>query len=144
MEYYLCRAMEVARLSMDQLFQLQAHEKKDRRIVEFDPLSGETLKVNEKSTRCLMPYEIQEMFKLPTLKETWNIPSVETLQEQHNINLRKQFRERGMIPRGGDFNLTNTADIHDFDERVKHEINNSNLDFICHVGSSKRRLSDSI
>lgn len=130
-------------MSLDQLYRMHQHEQTARKIIEFDPVTGDPTKVEDKAVRCLFPYEIQEIFHLPSLKETWRIPENPNLQERHNMNLRQQFREKGMIPLGGDLSSTDVERVHTFDDRVKSEIEKNTLDFTCQI-STKRRVSDSI
>ena len=119
MEYYLCRAMEVCRLSEDQLYWLHNHEIKSRLIQEIDPITLEPTKFKGRDKRCLFPWEIQECFDLPTLKEVYGIPDNDVAQSGHNQRLRGMFRKKGLIPIGGDLVITDVETIHAFDEKVR-------------------------
>lgn len=99
MEYFLCRALEVCRVGHEELIKLHVHEKN--------------------IGRCLLPAEIQDILALAPLKEHYQIPDHDPSQSAHNQRLRGEFRINGLIPKHGDFVLTEIGDIHNFDERVR-------------------------
>ena len=124
MEYYLVRAMEVSRLSSPKL----------------DTLHQKEISLN----RCLMPTEIQTVFGLPTLKETWQIPEIETVQASHAMKLRSKFRELDLSPKFGDLSVTDPESVHNFDLKVMRLVENGELDLICSMPTSRSRVADSV
>lgn len=117
MEYYLCRAIEVVRLSNEQLMQLQMKERNLKRV--------------------LYPFEIQECFKLPTLKETWEIPNDDQAMTSHNNKLRKELKGLGFAPIY-DFVSSDVDLIHEYDMKIK----NSTIDFL--YSRTSKRVRDSV
>lgn len=122
MEYYLCRAMEVGRLSPVQLDRLHNQEQK----------------------KCLFPFEIQSLFNLSTLKQIWGIPNNDISQDLHNQRLRLDFKKINLVPAMGDLSVLDTSAVHDFDIRVRHEMEQGNLNLSCNIGGGKKRLKDSV
>ena len=120
MEYYLCRAMEVCRLDHEQMIQLHVKE----RNIE----------------RGLNPYEIQEIFKLPTLKEHYGIPQDnDSAQANHNQKLRMKFRELGLKPQHGDLAYGDLRALEDFDFKVRKAHDELSLDLQFSLGKVGRR-----
>lgn len=144
MEYYLCRAMEIARLTESQLQDLQEHEKKERILKDFDQLTGEYRKNQIRERRCSMPYEIQAMFSLVPLKEIWCIPFDDlSAQAAHSSRLRGELKK--IIAPLSDLPVVNVKDIHDFDIKIRNMFNSGEVDFVYSGGKKERkRLTDGI
>lgn len=122
MEFYIGRAMEVCRLSEDQVFLLHEHEKKSLLNLDLNPDGGvDPEKVRTKMIRCLLPFEIQSCFNLHTLKEHYGIPIHEASQAAFAQKLRHTFRVKGLIPEGGDFSVNDLDRIHAFDLAVRSD-----------------------
>lgn len=121
MEYFICRALEIARLNEEQLIAMQVKE---------DNLG-----------RALLPGEIQEIFSLPPLKEHYQIPEVEAAQSQYNQKVAGDLRRNGLY-------LTNTRDIeelHAWDNKVRQASDELKVDFTFRFGGGrKRKLSDQL
>lgn len=122
MEYFLCRAMEVARMSLQQLDQLHHHERKV----------------------CLMPHEIQHLFGLPPLRDVYLIPEDEAAQARHNQRLRARFRELKLHPPGGDLSICDGEAVHRFDKRFRFELEQGNLDLVYSAGGRRSRLKEDL
>lgn len=123
MEYALCRAFEVSRLVSEDLIRIHTKERAIR--------------------RCLLPFEIQEMLGLPPLKERYQIPEHEGSQGKHAQFVRGLMRKHDMIPKDGDFNITDFERIHIQDEKIQR----LNLDLeLTFKGTApkKRRLVDEL
>ncbi len=120
MEYYLCRAMEVCRLSGEQLARLHVAENNIK--------------------RGLYPFEIQALFKLCTLKEHYGIPpDNEIAQANHDQKLRVQFRRLKLIPLGEDLVLTKIDALKKFDLSVIRQSEDLALDLTFHARNQNRR-----
>lgn len=143
MEYFLCRALEVCRLSQSEIEKLHEHEKSDRILKKYDASKGTFGEMQMKIPRCLMPHEIQSMFNKPLLKESYLIPEDQTLQSVHFNRLRNEFRAIDLIPKGGDFSAQNIEAIHFFDESVIHASNALKVDLVFRGKEKKGRLSSS-
>ena len=143
MEYYLCRGMELARLSQDQLYKLHEHEKSERTIIEYDPMMG-IGKTMPKDSRALMPYEIQQIFNLPPLKETWQIPDRDPQQAEHSARLRKDFRSHGLLPEYGDLKTGRVDVVHEWDDKFLSVFERGAIDLIYHGQRKRGKLSDDI
>lgn len=145
MEYYLVRAMEVCRLSQSQSARLHAHEASDRISRDFDPILGTYKETAVRGMRCLMPYEIQEKFGLPTLKEAYGIPEDDQDQAKHNQRLRKDFAKNDIFPKGGDLSTMRVREVHDFDLLVRSLNDQMKID-LCYRGGrqNKSRISENI
>lgn len=123
MEYYLCRAMEVCRLNEEQLIQLYTKEKNTR--------------------RGLNPCEIQELFKLPTLKEHYGIPPEnDNAQANYNQKLRIKFRECELRPGGEDLSYGDLEKLKEFDSKVRRAFDELKLDFQFSLGKAGKRAID--
>lgn len=138
MEYYLCRAMEVCRLSEDQLNRLHTHEASERLVKNFNPALGTYEQIENRGQRCLMPYEIQARFNLPTLKEVYLIPEDDAAQSTHNQRLRGDMRKFDLVPIV-DLSTLNVEKVHDFDFKVKKLNDELKLDFVYRGGKSKKQ-----
>lgn len=141
MEYYLCRAMEVCRLTEEQLQKLQQHELKERFFEEWDQKTQTFGKATTRSIRCLYPFEIQECFKLPTLKEQYGIPEVEAAASAHNQRLRLEFKKHELAPKF-DLSVLNVSAIHSFDYLIREADGKGLLNLHYQGGSTKRRLTE--
>ena len=125
MEYYLCRAMSVCQLDNEQLMALYAHE--------------------NNIGRALYPFEIQEIFKQPTLKEYYGIPVENDIaQDNHNQKLRTQFRKLGLKPKNGDLSTNNLEEIKTFDEKVRDAFDTLALNLEFSFGKAKKRNVDQL
>lgn len=144
MEYYLCRAMEVCRLSEEQLSSLHLHESSERVVKDFNPKLGTFASVEYKSSRCLMPYEIQSKFKLPLLKEVYLIPENDNAQSSHNQRLRNEFRSLELIPKGGDLSTLDVERVHSFDKSIREFNNQMKIDLVYRGGRERKRMSDEL
>lgn len=142
-EYYLCRAMEVARLTDEQLARLQAHEKKPRVGREWDTKTQDFKTFEDRIVRCLNPWEIQSCLGLPTLKEHWAIPDNDMALAMHNQRLRNQLRnaemgggeKKNLVPLR-DFSILgieNVEAVHRFDLEIKRSV----ISFRFQFGSGK-------
>jgi len=121
MEYFLCRAMEIGRLSSDQIDWLQLNEKKG-----------------------WMPYEIQARFGVPLLKEHYQIPPDDlNAQAVHNQRLRGDFRRAGLFPDGGDISVSDLKRLHEFDRKVLDALT-SNIINLFYMGpnAKKKKYTD--
>ncbi len=123
MEYFLCRAMEIGRLSSDQIDLLH--------IIEKESL--------------LMPHEIQNRFGVPPLKENYQIPPEDlTGQAQHNQRLRGDFRRAGIYPESGDL-PRDLKIVHAFDAKVNEALIENKINLFYMGGkSAKKRFSDEV
>ena len=119
MEYYLCRAIEVNRLREDEISRLFYHEK----------------------IKCLMPYEIQEIFGKITLKEEYGIPEKDVAQSAHNQRLRAELKKLDIAPIHGDISPLDVEAIHAFDIKLKRAVENgqANLHYSGGVGNKRTR-----
>lgn len=123
MEYYLCRAMEVCKLTEGQLAALH----------EYEELKG----------RCLFPYEIQGKFNVPTSAQFYELSSDPGEQSSHNQNLRNQFRQHGLFVNGEDLSATVVKPVHDFDRVVRNLHQKLAIDFTYRgAKSSRKRVLD--
>lgn len=121
MEYFLCRAMEIGRLTTDQIWLLQEREKKC----------------------CWMPYQIQDFFKLPVLKEHYQIPTDDlTAEANHNQRLRSEFRKSGIYPKYGDIHEGDPEEAHLFDDQVLEalKLNKINLFYMGSISKYKKHI----
>lgn len=118
MEYFISRAMQVCQLSGDNYFLLEEKEKK--------------------VGRCLTPFEIQTVFRLPTIKEAYCIPpDNEQAQGIYMQGLRGQFRSKGLIPIGGDLSMTSVEEVHSYDEKIR----NTDIDFDIGITRGRKKIS---
>ena len=124
MEFFICRALEVGRLTEEQLIKLETHERNIH--------------------RCLTPPEIQESLNLPTLKEAYQIPEHEVSQSQYNMQIRSKLRANYLVPNFGDFSISDVEKIHAYDKNVKALTDTLALEFTFQGGKSKRRISEDL
>jgi len=139
--------MEVCRLSEDVLSRLHAHELSERYLQDYDSLTGTFKKNEKKEVRCLMPFEIQEMFNLPPLKQVYMIPEVEAEQSSHNQRLRNEFRLAGLVENGRDLSVVNVLEVHAFDRKAKEANDALKIDLVFRgskttKGKFSERVSD--
>lgn len=122
MEDYLWRAMEVARLTPDELEKVQTTELRIARI--------------------LMPFEIESGLKLPSLKDQYGIPEDENAQIRHKTRIRGELQILKLSPRY-DLPVNNLNEVHEFDMRIKNAANLGSISFYCQ-SSKKARISDNL
>lgn len=136
MEEYLCRAMEVARLTDIELERLQEHEKRERVLSVY---MGEPMKIR----KILRPFEIQMALKLCTLKEQYGIPeSDDSSQAEHNKRLRKELKDLNLTPKHGDFSVMDVIQIHPWDWKVREAVKAGKISFYYQSGGmGKKRLA---
>lgn len=108
---------------------------------EYDAKTNTFARIEPKKQRCLMPNEIQEVFKLCTLKEHYRISDHDNLQEQHNQRLRIHFRELGLTP-VKPLSSVNVEDVHLFDQQIRDMDRQGKLDMSCHTTTRKHRATD--
>lgn len=138
MEFYLCRAMEVARLLPDQVERLHAHELSNRQMIEYDPTTETCKEFALRKIRCLMPYEIQDAFHLPPLREHYRIPGKDSDQAGHNQRLRLEFRKLDLVPKGGELSALDPFDVHAFDVKVRSAVMLGKINFAFQGGGRGR------
>ena len=145
MEEYLCRAMEVARLTDSELERLQNHEKKDRVLKEFDPITNTFKKQELRIRKILRPFEIQECLKLCTLKEQYGIPVDDDFhQNMHNQRLRKEMKDLKLTPLY-DFHVHEVDKIHPWDWEVKEAVKAGKISFYYQSGGmGKKRVEEEL
>lgn len=141
MEYYLCRAMEVSRLTEEQLRSLQSYEKKERYFTEWDERTQTFGKATDRKVRCLYPHEIQDCFKLCTLKEHYGMPEVEAAQSVHNQRLRVEFKKNHFSPKF-DLMIMDISNVHEFDDVIREADRKGLLNLHYQGGVTKRRVTD--
>ena len=123
MDYFISRAMEVGRLTEGQLEVLHFKE--------------------ERENQCLVPHEIQRLFKSQKLKEWYSLPNDDTEQAKNNQSLRLQMEEQGLTPGKGDLNVTDVLGAHEWDGKILQAVKDGKIDFYYH-GNVKKRLRDSV
>ena len=123
MDYYVARAMQVAYMSQDDIRALHAHE--------------------DKRGYCLNPFDIQHLFGIASIKETWMIPDDDNeAQVSHSARVKSAIDRLGLTRTDYGFpGQINTDATHAFDWAVSK--NTGNVDFV-YSGPTKRsrRLSD--
>jgi hypothetical protein len=123
---FLARAMEIGRMSPDQVDLLHSCEVKNR---------------------ALQPYEIQILFGLPQLKEHYQLPPEDlNAQAVHNQRLRGDFRRAGIYPDGGDMSGARLDTLHAFDNRFLLALaeNKINLFYMGPTETKRKRITDSL
>ncbi len=143
MEFYLCRAMEVARLLESDLERLHAHEEKERIFREWDTQTQTFGKPENRIRRALFPSEIQECFKIPTLKDIWGIPETDQAQQAHAHRIRTELRALELSPKH-DFLVMSVDEVHAFDKRVAKAVSEGKINFSYQGGPGRGRLRDSL
>lgn len=145
MEYYLCRAMEVARLTEDEFIRLQNHEKKGRYFKDWDNLNQTFGNPVDRTKRTLMPFEIQDCLKLKSSREIWGVPDHEQAQSAHSQRLRSRLDALKIAPKH-DFHNSQVDLIHEFDSKVRDSVAGGEIDFAFqYTGSNSRgRVKDSL
>jgi|GEM_PF-6498861 len=78
MEFWLARAMQVAAIEDEETVQ-RLHA------------------VEEKRGHCLANWNIQELFKLKTIKDTHHIPEDDELQARHNRRIANELQRRNFL-----------------------------------------------
>lgn len=142
MEYYLCRALEVARLDDSQLALLHKHEKSVESKRGYDYQTQTYESVNPRAPRALTPFEIQQMFNLPTLKEHYCIPSDENTLSVHMDLVRKQLRAKNLVPLSGELSSFEVEKVHNFDANIREEVTNGIVSFFYSTPLRSRKKSD--
>jgi len=137
MEYYLCRAFEIGRLTLDQVSKLQEFEKKDRILEDYDYRTESFGRIRNKPCRCLLPFEIQQMFNLPPLKDFYGIPDEASEQAKHMQRIRDDFKKNNLGPKY-DLSTLDIFTAHVFDQTVLNALQDCRLNF-HYVGSKKGR-----
>lgn len=135
--------MEVARLSSDQLERLHEHESKDRIFEDYDQRTNTFAKSTVRQRRSLMPFEIQEIFKLCSLKVKYQVPEVDTAQSAHNQRLRMAMKSLGIAP-DYDLSVLNVDAVHAFDRSVISAVESGKLQFHAEMASRGRRLKEQL
>lgn len=120
MEYAICRAKEVKRLSYENHIGLKVYERN--------------------ANRCLMPWEIQERFNLPPLKLTYMIPEIEATQASHNARIKSRLYELGIFPKYLYLSALDPETAQRFDE----VIDKADIDFVYSGGSKKGKFRDQL
>lgn len=119
MEYVVVRAMEISRMGYEDTIKLQTKERNIK--------------------RCLLPSEIQESLSLPSLKETYQIPEVETAQGQYYQVVMGMLRSNKALPRYSDYSITDVEEIHKFDSKIRQLSDDMKIDFMFRTGKPKKR-----
>lgn len=143
MEYHLCRAMEICRLTEDQLFNLHEHEAKERIFEEWDQRTQTFGKSRDKATRGLMPFEIQELFKLSPLKEHYSIPENDIAQSVHNQRLRLELKGLGLAPKF-DLVISDVPTIHAFDTSIREADKQGKLNLHYQGPKARNRMIEQV
>lgn len=121
MEYLLSRSMDVCRLNYEDMIKLHVREKN--------------------AGRCFFPQEIQGIFKLPLIKQHYEIPDHEAAQSAHNQRLRNEFLAAGLNLNMG---YSEPESIHDFDNKVRGFHDEMKIDFKYRGGLVRRKISDEV
>lgn len=124
MEYFLARAFNVCRLSEEQLISLHLKESNIK--------------------RALMPFEIQDIFHIPTAKEAYMLPDDDSSLSSTMQGIRNQFRKAGLVPLRGDFTCTDLEGLHKFDERLREQERDCKISLVYSGSSKKTRITDSM
>jgi hypothetical protein len=116
----VARAMEVARLSPTELSELH--------------------RIENAMGRCLIPGEIQERFRLSSLKVAWRIPNLPSQQRRHSSRILTALHAHGCFDNnGGSVNLANVSATHIFDAKVAALVREGQINFAYQGRSSKKR-----
>lgn len=119
MEFYICRAMDIARLNYGQIRLLHDHERE--------------------LGRCLFPSEIRTKFQLPSLKDTWHMPdakdskSVAGLEAHAKRVANEIFKADCFIGNGGRIEPSGISGedspVHIFDHKIFHATEDHAINF---------------
>ena len=125
MEYPIARSMEVCRLDLGQLYQLQEREK----------ILG----------RCLMPHEIQDKFNLIPLKVCYEIPERDPAQAEHTQRLRNDFYQHRLFPAFKFVEADRVDLVHEFDNKVRALVVDEMKFELRYTGAERKtRLKDAV
>ena len=119
MNYAESRAMEIKRLSYEQMISLKIYEKN--------------------AGRAFFPHEIQTRFSLPPLKATYLIPEIDAAQAAHCQKIRNDFYKEKIYPKYEHLSSLNLDEAHAFDSLIADTM----LDFV-YSGSKKVSLRESL
>lgn len=134
MDFYISRAMDIARLDFGQI----------RRLHEREQEIG----------RCLSPIEIRERFRLPSLKDTWNIPDgrdgkTSAAQESHTLRLGEELMRGGFLQgNGGAIEPGGSSgaewSLHNYDMRIFKAVQDGKINFTFKGSGRKGSLLDEV
>lgn len=82
MDDCVVRVLEVLRLMPDEMDRLHNEEVRETVPVDYDPETGTCSQVIARTPRCWMPWEIQEVFHKPPLKEYYHLSGRGVFAEQ--------------------------------------------------------------
>ena len=117
-ENYIIRALNVTRLSSDNLWKLQQRE----------------IAIG----RAFGAQEIQEVFHIDTAKSAWGIPDKNEDCAKHNARLRKEMAEKGLVPKH-DFTHGDLDEIHKFDDQIRSAYEKMDIDLSYQGGKKSFR-----
>lgn len=141
MEFYLARAHDIARLEPVQIELLHSFELKDSIGVNWNRQTGTHAVFVKRTPRCLLAHEIQEGFRIPSIKDHFQIPEDDSFQSMHVQRIRSRMKELNLVPLKPLIPLAVEA-THLFDESLRGVVDELKIDFMFQGRSPGRRLKD--
>jgi hypothetical protein len=118
MNYATSRALEISRLSAEQIERLHSHEVKTELPIGWDPESRTYTRPVTRHRRCLMAYEIQAMFNLSPLRQHYEIEDSESGRARAAVRADNAISAAGLFPEFEHLSAADVDRIHEFDSRV--------------------------